>query len=355
MSDLRDILDGLRARPYVVGNKARVNNYPSAASVQWVDDSDITRTIGSCLRQQWYSFKGFKPPSVGPSSARMSRILELGNVYADIFVREIKEAGLWVGDEIPFQLPELRLSGRIDGLIKDPDQAPPPPARPAPSQLMGIEFKTTAGYYNVKGPIISTRDTPLKPKPEHVLQCCIYLAYYKKFGIKKWLLAYIDRALGQSENNPTHWNIHTISFDDDEHPVITNDQGTKIWTHFTLESIFDRYRQLNKYVDDDTLPDRDYSLQYTNTVLLRMYGNGELNKGDTTGVNAKIKKLKKPIGDITNDDPLLLTKGDWQCRFCDFAETCYSNTPDKPDTPALVAEEVKAPPPPEPEEAPNVA
>jgi len=346
--DLRDIIDGLRSKPYVTGNKPAQNFYPSSASVKYTKDGEVI-TVGECMRKTWYDWMGFGKyvSSTAIPSPRMSRLWQVGDLLGDMFVKEFKEAGLWIGDEVPFYIPELKVSGRVDLLIKDPYKAPKPPGRPSPDQTIGIEFKTVGGWMGVKGPIISTKDTPLGPKPENVLQCLVYLSYFSKWGINKWILLYIDRAMGQSEANPKHYNCHTISIDDNDHPVISNDEGTVTWDHITVSDVLRRYQVLDKYIQDKTIPPRDYAIQYTNAQIITKYQNGSLNKTDTSSVEAYLKRNGKKAEDVTDDDVCVLTKGDWRCQYCDYKSICYSDTPDKgPDIVEDPTVVIKAPPPP---------
>ena len=101
-------------------------------------------------------------------------------------------------------------------------------------------------------------------------------------------------------------------------------------------------------------PPRDYALQYSNTKILQMYSNGELTKTDTTAVKAKIKSMDKPVGKISDEDPIILNKGDWRCRFCDMAELCYSNTPGVDPKP-VVAKPVVVPADLEPDTLPDIS
>lgn len=326
--NLKHILDNLKAKPYVLGNKRRVSNYPSSASVSY-EKNGTKVTEGACLRSEWYDYKGFSKYFIfGPSSPRMARILEMGEKYADVFIDEIKMAGLFVGKEVPFEIEKYKISGRVDCLIKDPTCTPPPPQRPHPDGIIGVEFKTVGGYQGKKGPIISTRDTPLFPKSENILQTLIYLYYYSKFGVKTWLLVYIDRGLGDSEASPEHWQVHEITIDDDGHPVVTNNSGTVTITDYTVQSVLDRYALLNEYVSKDVLPPRDYEIQYSNSKIKSMFS--DLSETDQKAVTRAAKKIGKPLIEITNDDPNLLAKGDWRCSYCAFKELCYSDNPDKP-------------------------
>lgn len=325
--DLRETLDGLQERPFVTGYKPRTSNYPSAASVQYEKDGE-TVTEGTCQRQNWYDWKGFgKTMSVGARSARIQRILKAGKFYEEMIVQELKDAGIYVADEVPFFIPELKLSGRVDAFIKDPSKKSFPSQRPSIDEVIGVEIKTVAGYYGCQGPITSTRNTALSPKVDNVLQCMCYLKYFMPHGIKKWLLLYVDRGLGQSEAQPTHWNYHTITINEAGNPVIQNDAGTVVWEHFTMDDVMDRFALMLKQLKEDTLPDRDYAIQYSNAKIAQLYAAGTLSKTDTAAVDRYVRNNGKPIYEVTEDDPAILTKGDWRCRFCDYAEACYSDNP----------------------------
>lgn len=325
--DLKQILDSLRTRPYILGKKPRTGHYPSASSVSYIDQNSERKVEGSCMRAEWYDFKGFDEGLVfGPSSPRMARILEMGNKYADMFIKEFKEAGIWAGDEVPFSIPELNLSGRIDAFIKDPSLAPPPPNRPLPEHLIGVEFKTVGGYQGSKGPITSTKDTKLFPKMDNVLQCLVYLYHYGKYGIKKWLLLYIDRALGQSEATPIHWNYHTIEVNSAGHPVISNEQGSTTITEFKVIDVINRFKELQKHVDNNTLPPRDYAIRYDNKKILSLYDRESLNKTQTEAITKIIKK--KTREKILQEDTPIIEIGDWRCAYCEYSDICYSNNPE---------------------------
>lgn len=333
--DLKEALDSIREAPYVQGYKPKQNLHPSAASAKYTTAKNKEVTIGTCLRRQYYDYNDYLVG--GPSSARMSRILQLGDIYANLFIEDFKRLGIYVDDEVSFFIPEYGISGRIDCLIKDPYKAPKPFIRPSPSDLIGVEFKTVGGYQGVRGPIISTRDIPLSPKPENVLQVMIYLDYYKKWGLDKWLLFYIDRGLGAGEENPKHYEIHTITLNSNGSPVIQNDSGITVWDYITVEAIYKRYKELAKFLSGKELPPRDFILQYSNTQILELFKSGELNKADTEKVEKYIKKKSK----VSDEDPPIIQKGDWQCTYCPFTSICYSDNPaEKPKT-KIIAKQIE--------------
>jgi hypothetical protein len=340
MFDLKTTLDSLREAPYVSTDKPKEHNYPSSASVSHSKHGYET-VEGECLRKEWYRWKKYPVPP-GSRSARISRILDAGDMYEAMIINEIKNAGLYIADQVPIYIPEYNISGRIDVFIKDPTLAPPFPQRPSPEHLIGIDIKTTGGYQKCKGKIFSTRDTPLAPETSHVLQCLCYLHYYMPYGIKKWQLLYLDRALGASESNPTHMSIHTITINENGNPVISNESGTEIWDHFTVQDMFDRFKHLNNMVKANSLPERDYHIQYSNSRIISMYDADVFNKTQKETVTKGIKNCGVPKQDITDDMDPIAQIGDWQCRYCEFMELCYSDNPAKTQ-PKPIIKNVKAP------------
>lgn len=335
--DLKEALDSIREAPYVTGSKPKDHFHPSSASVKTKDKDGREVVYGTCLRRQYYEYLDF--PIVGRTSARMSRILEMGDKYAQMFLEDFKRLGIYVADEVSFFIPEINVSGRIDALIKDPYKAPKPPLRPAPQDLIGVEFKTVGGYQGVKGPVISTKEVSLCPKYENVLQVMIYLDYYGKWGVNRWILLYIDRALGSGEESPKHYEMHYITLDDNGAPVIQNESGLTVWKNITLKMVYDRFKTLDKAIKSRELPDRDFCLQFTNTQIKQMFDLGELNQAESKKVGKYLKKTEK----VSDEDPPIITIGDWQCMRCPFTSTCYSDSPNiplsaKPITPEVTQE-----------------
>lgn len=319
---LKQLLDGIRTHPYIVSRRPRKSFNPSSASVE-VKDGDGFKVIGTCLRRLYYEHNDTRPDGEFILSARMSRILEMGDIYARLFIEDFKKLGIFIAEEVSFYNKKYDISGRIDALIKDPYTSPRLPERPSAQDVIGVEFKTVGGYQGVKGPVISTRDTPLMVKMDNLLQTMLYLDEYKKYGVKKWLLFYIDRALGASEDNPKHYEIHTIELTEDGSPIITNDSGTSTFNYLKVQHIYDRYDSLRKSLDAGALPKRDFSLQYSNKKIESLFQQDLLDKTTTEKLT---KKLKKDTKLFSKEEPVL-EMGDWQCAKCPFMNTCYSDNP----------------------------
>lgn len=330
---LKLILDKARSFPPIKGFKKRSNNYPSSASVKYVTSDNKIKTEGACLRSEWYSYKledstvedeVLKLPPVSP---RMSRIFETGEYFENMFCKEFERAGMLVASQVPFYIKDYNISGRIDGIIRNPLLPFTPSDEIDTNTLIGVEFKTIGGYFGSKGKIFSTKDTPLRASVDNVLQVLIYLHYFKNQGINKWILFYIDRGLGTSEANPDHWNVFTVELNEKGNPVITHEEGTYTIESFTIYDVLKRFEELTHHVENDILPARDYKIQYSNQEILDLYKNNELNKKETETVAKAITKagdIKKLTSE--NADPII-KKGDWKCSYCSYVSVCYSNDP----------------------------
>lgn len=330
LTTLLDVLNSYRENPPVnIPQKNSPGFYPSAASVEYIDpDTKLSVVKGECARKTYYSKMGY--PVVAVNDARRSRLMEMGNHLSGMLVDDAKRAGIYIADELPFNDVENNISGRIDLIVKDPFSCPKTLDRPSPEHLILIEIKSVGGYYNVKGCMTSTKDTPLRPKIEHLLQVMVYANHYRKYGVNKYILLYINR---ESLDIVTH----QITINEHGNPVIVNSEGIETLTYITLDNVMARYKKLAKYIATKELPPRDYSLVWTNQRILRELTAGTLNKTDTEIVNKKVQAL----GVITNEMAPLLKRGDWQCQYCEYASTCWSNTPDSKDQPSTKIEEME--------------
>lgn len=319
MKDIFEIIDDITVKPLVVSTRKSSGFYPSSASVSWLNAQGELKTEGACLRAEWYSAKSF--PGTAVTSPQMEDKKAIGDWFSQRFVEKFKRAGLYVGDEVSFYHDDIGVSGRVDIIIKDPYKAPSPPARPLPKDCIGVEIKSLGGYMNTKGTVFSTKDTPLMPKIEHILQVMLYLDYYRNFGLNRWLIIYQDR-----ESMEKSW--HLVTLNETGNPIVSNDSGVKT-LDFTIAMVKERYRQLKAAIDSNIIPNRDYALQYSNQKILDMKEAGILSKTDTEKINRILTKYKN-VSEIK--DPLI-TKGDWRCRYCAYVQTCWSNDPLRKTTP----------------------
>lgn len=290
---IRKLIHDALMFPGVTDSHTHVGFYPSSCSVKYQDAEGNPLVVGTCLRQQFYSHCGV--PRTEVMSPDVAVKLQLGNWTHEMIVEMIKRSGNWLGDEKRmFIAGPPPVSGRADLFVKDPRDGSP----------VGCEIKSISGYYGVKRQI---KDRDARPKPEAILQCMPYLEFYGGFGLSRWIILYVDRESGAMAE-------YVVMLEEDGSANVQGENFAEIYRHINLKAVKSRWLQLSIHIGDGTLPERDYTDQWTNKEILRRKKAGELTKTDLGMVDRKLKTGK-------TDGPLI-KKGDWQCMYCDWKGRC---------------------------------
>lgn len=289
------IMDAILHDP-VRAHRAFMGFYPSSASCEWEEDG-IKIATGGCLRQQAYL--AAQIPETNPISPDNAIKAYFGNWMHMGLVEATKRAGIWRGDEVRFFRPatdELPpLSGRGDQFVPHPDTGRP----------VGAEYKTIDGYYAIKACLGDDG----RPKEDHVLQSLVCLDYYSQWGVDLWILYYVARGDGSRRG-------YTVEIGEDTQAIVTGPNFRESWDRINMRSVNERWKRLQTHLKKKELPPRDYAMQWSNDRILLEYRKGRLNKTDTTAVKKRIEK--------NETEGTLLEKGDWNCRFCSFANLCWT-------------------------------
>jgi CRISPR/Cas system-associated exonuclease Cas4 (RecB family) len=285
--------------------------YPSESSVKirdTVNERDIIE--GKCMRAAWFRVKNTEGIA---HSAGTQYKFGLGNIVEAWLIRTWKEMGIWVDDHVRFKVPEYKVSGEIDVILQEPDGV-----------LYAAEVKTIYGYYAEKD-VFGNKSTQGKPRISHLLQTLIYLYNYRdKLDHAK--LAYISRGNGDriqfkiqlSEEVRTSAD----SYIGDQNLIINSDTIPDVVHYpmingvvdktFCVQDIFQRYKELDHYVERDEAPPREFDLYYDDATIELKYKLGEIAK--TT-----YEKFKK----ARNTDAARI--GDWNCSYCTYKHICYGD------------------------------
>ena len=94
-----------------------------------------------------------------------------------------------------------------------------------------------------------------------------------------------------------------------------------ICSDITIQSILENFRYTAECVEKGEIPERDYSLRFSEKEIDELYEAGLLNKTDT----AQYEKRKLQIAEGKTRVVKAVEKGDWQCRLCDYKEVCYKD------------------------------
>jgi len=322
-----------------------INLYPSEASAKIKNEYDEDLIIGGCIRKSWFRamIQRMEATNIKPNldhvlAAEPFTPKELWKFslskYAEIAITdESKRAQIYETNsfrfkwELPFPYKALKpvISGELDLAVAipiDKDYKLPTPSNEEnindnlelikSSNIVGIEIKSISGYkgprqvFGVKSKKGHWISLP-EPKPEHLLQSILYHMYFciLKKEYKYWKLAYINRENGERKEFDIDLVKEKVANGKYLHRVYVDRQPYK----YTLyaEHILQRYQELHKHLESETLPERDFSLYYPQDKIAVLAERKLLTKQDME-LFTKGKKVKK---------------GDWNCSYCPFKGICY--------------------------------
>jgi len=263
--------------------------YPSEASVSWTDQHGIERTAGACLRQVWYRLTGTGDPS--KTSPYSEWIFALGKAVEQILVEQYKQMGILVGNNIKFYDAKRNISGELDVVLCDPKT----------NELFGVEVKSFYGY-NAKKEICGNTKVTGSPKTSQLLQTLIYVDLCKDLKILDYFkLVYYSRDAADRKE----FDVTVVDDNGLTRPVI---DGTVDY-RFTMEDVYTRYRTLKSHLENNIVPPRDYAIAFSPEKVELLNKIGEISK--TAMLEYKRNPAKNPVGD-------------WNCRYCSYAQHCWS-------------------------------
>ena len=309
------LFDALKeARPKDERNTMKM--YPSSASIK-LTSGEI---VGACSRAQYYRW--FQCKRDGETDPEGELLFATGDALHDLVVSMVKRTAVASGLEIltveqAVYEHELLLSGRSDFVVMDRNDG----------YIHGCEIKSVGegAIYIMNG----------KPKIEHLMQSLIYLHKYRKNAKETgtrppegWIVLYVARSESWKLKNRPHgsdfkylWQYY-MTIDDKGIAHVTNQHGDTIDTFgLSIDAIKARYEFTLEKIKKQELPDREFAYQYDEVRLKAMADLKILNKAQTATVDKWVEKGAKP-GELKVD------KGDYQCRYCSYKETCYSKDPE---------------------------
>jgi hypothetical protein len=271
-------------RPKFHGERKR-HYYPSEASISLIEPDTLIRKVsGGCLRQSYFrvaeTFVG--QPATAYDEWNFMHGLALERQLITIF----KEMGIWVADQVEFYNQEYNVSGKLDCILAEPPNA----------EFYICEIKTFYGYMATRD-IVGNKKQKGKPKTSHLLQILVYLWHFRE-KIKYGRLLYFSR----DANVHKEFKIWLHQEGQAIYPVIDGE----IIRNWTVNDIFDRYKLLDKYVEEKVLPPNDYQLEWDSARIELEHKRG--NVGDTAYKAWKAGKQKI---------------GDWMCSYCRYKTHCW--------------------------------
>lgn len=324
-SFIKHVSDHMAKPPF--GEQKAPTLWPSSATAI-VED----KVLGKCRRQAFYRYAKdlyhFNPEydhlkelvnkieaQQEEVSPYMRWIWAQGELYEDYVVKMAKESGVFVAGQTNVYVPKLNVSGKIDVIVINPET----------SKYHIVEVKSIYGFNSnsVLGTEAQQRKGNMgEPRSSHLMQLGIYQWWYanpdERFA--EGLLVYGSRDTGRygeflvtvepnEETGKTHICYRPNS------PI----KGEKVVTPITIESIVENYQYIQSSVDNQTIPDKDFDISYSQEKIEDLYQQGLLTKTETT----QHEKRKAQIAEGKSRVVKAVEKGDWQCKYCQYKAICY--------------------------------
>lgn len=292
--------------------------YPTQASV--VDDGGNIH--GACHRESYYHW--FETQGDGSFNPDWALAATQGDWLHEGIVHFLRHNAIGTGLTVVSQEQSFInrtakhiTSGRSDIIVRDDETG----------KLYGVEVKTVGEW--------AGKESIEYPKVAHLLQAAVCLDAFNTNltgdiePIEEWIVLYLSRDENWDLKKNPHgsklqllWQ-HTIYIDSTTDVIhCKNQSGLNTAYPFKMKDILDRYDILMDHIINETLPDRDFAIQYDEATIHAKYLTGDIKfKKDTEVVSKWLKKGAVP-GDLK------LALGDSQCRFCSYANICYSNNPE---------------------------
>ena len=96
-------------------------------------------------------------------------------------------------------------------------------------------------------------------------------------------------------------------------------EGPYVNSGIHIEGILEQYAYIQQCLETGEIPERDYTLLFSDSKIDTLYQRDELNKSETL----RYEKRQKQIAEGKTKINKQIEKGDWQCNFCNYKNICY--------------------------------
>jgi CRISPR/Cas system-associated exonuclease Cas4 (RecB family) len=211
-------------------------------------------SIGKCLRAIVYQMQGYEPK---PMDGRFLLIMDNGTYYHERCEELFGTTGLLIAPEVSFKVPELRLSGRSDVLIKN--------FLPHESSSNIIKLYVTEKVKDSEGNVLKDdkgndveQDKLLYEGPDNDV-IIVELKSISDSGFK-----YLDRA-GAKEAHKMQLMLYMHVMGIKQGLILYENKNTQEMKEFFIgydaelsERIIEKVRAANSHVNAGTLPEKEY-------------------------------------------------------------------------------------------------
>lgn len=223
------------------------------------------KVIGKCLRQMYYEWKCVTPS--GKISDHLIQTIIWGEAIEAYLIKRFKAMGILVGSKESYKFKfdlngNIRVSGRLDGMIKHENQTP------------AIEIKTYEG---------EPKYILHHPKEPHLMQAFLYLCLYRPK--LPYIIVYYRQRPGHrfAQTKDICHRIDYVKIDNDAFPVINGQTFKEI----SFRKIASRWKKAKYYITNNILPPNDFSARSKGPCSWCLYKNecASNMKGKNNGKN----------------------------------------------------------------------
>lgn len=317
-----------------MGNEKEPTLWPSESSAIVKNDYNEEVNIGRCRRSIFFRFllasykyyekyshyselvKELKTNKVDPDTYTQFIWMQ-GNLYEDYLLDIAKKSGVYIADQTQVYIPSHKISGKIDIVVIDPES----------EKYRIVEAKSVYGFNasKVLGSPTERKSGQLgTPKASYLMQLGLYQWWYankrEEFGDGLLVCGARDTGKYAEFGVTVHLNEET----EENHIYYYNNdpyKGPEIDSGISIENILNQFAYIQECLDTGVIPERDFDLLYSNEKIDLIYSRGELNKSETLRYEKRQAQIKANKTKINKQ----IEKGDWQCSYCSFKNTCYSS------------------------------
>lgn len=310
-----------------IGDQKAPTLWPSSATAIRKNKYQENEIVGACRRATFFTYltllSEFDPKYKSELTERTSWcraqplppeklwIFKMGSAYERAVVDLAKESQIYVAEEVAVYQPTLNISGRIDLIIKNPEN----------KKLQAVEIKSTTNFGGkdiFKSKRQLSKGNKPTPKWSNLMQIGFYQWWYAERRpdlFDNSLLIYGARDTGLSAEFEV-WTEgkEKMIWYQPKYPAVTEPVDSGI----SIKSIGTQYKYILECIAEMKIPERDYSISYSDEKLALLYSRDELTKSETTQYE-KWKDRKENGGRQVQR----VKKGDWRCRYCEYQPICY--------------------------------
>lgn len=246
------------------------------------NENGITKHQGHCQRAAYYSCNG-----LGASERKLNHSIssKMGDSIEGLLIYIFSKLGVLYEKGVKFSIPKHNVNGRLDAILLYEEKK------------VGLEIKTLSSSQWTNNKIFGSKWNDPFPKLDHLLQCVVYL-YAFLDEIDTFKLLYVRRDNGEIKE----FSIQLALIDGILYPTIDG----VLYQDINCKNIFEKFDYLNTCLENDTLPKRSYSIEYTDEEIEILYTYNFISK--IAYDNFKKRKF-----------------GDFECTNCSYRDICIKD------------------------------